>query len=116
MHDSQLGSIVHIYSPDTDVLILAIATQPQLGPEASIITDTGRRRRVIALRPIYESIGSDIAQSLPGFYSFTGSDTSGKFAGKGKQTCEKSYRNPVLPFLKYLNNLARRMLCLMKCA
>lgn len=78
---------MHIYSWDTDVFILGITKQPQLGPEASIIVSTGSRRRIIALRPIYDTVGRDIAECLPGFHSFTGTVTSGKFAGKGKQTC-----------------------------
>ena len=74
-------------SPDTDVFILALRRQPELGAGLSMIVGTTEGRRVVPLKQIYDAIGPDIANSLPGFHAFTGSDTTGKFWGKGKQSC-----------------------------
>ena len=90
LYAANLGNTVHILSPDTDVFVLAVRRQPQLGDGVCMIVGTGDKRRVVALKPIHDAIGSDIAQSLPGFHAFTGSDTTGKFGGKGKTTCWKA--------------------------
>ena len=83
------GVEVQIMSPDTDVMILALRRYPKLGLNPSFITGVGSRRRVVYLKPIYDSIGERLAAALPGFHAFTGCDTTGRFAGKGKQRCWK---------------------------
>ena len=90
LYASAQGQTVHIMSPDTDVFILALRRQPELGDGACLILGTGDKRRVVLLKPIYTALGPNLAQSLPGFHAFTGSDTTGKFAGKGKLTCWKT--------------------------
>ena len=52
-----------------------------------MIVKTGDRRLVLPIKPIYSALGQDLAESLLGFHTFTGSDSTGKFAGKGKRTC-----------------------------
>ena len=80
-------SIVHILSPDTDVLVLALRYFPSIGSDACVYLGTGQKQRLVQLKPIYDIIGSDMAAALPGFHNFTGCDTTGRFAGKGKLTC-----------------------------
>jgi hypothetical protein len=74
-------------SPDTDVFLLALRYLPDIGKEAKLIHGSGTNRREIALQPIYDVLGDTLASALPAFHSFTGSDTTGKFSGKGKLTC-----------------------------
>ena len=81
------GGIVHILSPDTDMFILALQHFPSIGREACVYLGTGQKQHLVPLKPIYDIIGSDMAAALPGFHSFTGCDTTGRFAGKGKLTC-----------------------------
>ena len=74
-------------SPDTDVFVLTVRRQPQLGDGVFMIVGTGDKWRLVPLQPIYDAIGPNVAQSLPEFHAFTGSDTTGRFTGKGKLTC-----------------------------
>ena len=88
---SRLGKTPHIYSCDTDVLVLALRRVPDLQPESTIIMGTGDQRRMIKLRTIYMTIGPERAAALPGFHTLTGCDTTGHIRGKGKSTCLKLF-------------------------
>jgi hypothetical protein len=77
---------IHILSPDTDVLVLAIRRLPQLGSDTCVIR---ARNKPVLLQPTYDALGENLAAALPGFHAFTGCDTVGRFYGKGKQTCWK---------------------------
>ena len=80
-----------IQSPDTDVFLLAIRRFPLLPLATKFITGTGPSRRTIPLKPIYDCLGEVAASALPGFHAFTGADQTGRFAGKGKLTCWKTF-------------------------
>ena len=43
--------------------------------------------QLVPTHAIYDANGADMACALPGVNSFTGSDTTRKLAGKGKQIC-----------------------------
>ena len=88
---SRQGNTVHIYSCDTDVLVLALRRVADLKPNSVIITGTGDRRRQIKLKPIYVALGAERAAALPGFHALTGSDTTGHIKGKGKSSCFKVF-------------------------
>ena len=81
-----------IQSPDTDVLVLTIRRLPVLPPQTNFITGTGPSRRIIPLEPIYSKLGEHTAAALPGFHAFTGADQTGRFAGKGKLMCLKTFQ------------------------
>jgi hypothetical protein len=104
LHAVRSGTEVQIISPDTDVLLLALRRYPQLGHNPSFVTGVGVKRRTISLKPIYDSIGERLAASLPGFHAFTGCDSTGHFAGKGKQACwkvlKKSTNNVIEAFIQ----------------
>jgi len=51
------GFIVHIYSQDIDVLLLALRTVPELGSKAALITGSGERRHKVMLKPISRNLG-----------------------------------------------------------
>ena len=78
---------IHILSPDIDVFVLALRHFPELGNKTCVILGTGTKQRVVPLKPIYTALGPEIVAALPGFHCFTGCDTTGRFAGKGKATC-----------------------------
>ena len=80
-------SIVHILSPDIDVFLLALRYFPSIGSEACVYLGPDQMQQLVPLKPIYNIISSDMAAALPGFHSFTGFDTTGRFAGKGKLAC-----------------------------
>ena len=84
---ASVGATVHILSPDTDVYIIALKYQPILGELAAVITGQGNNREAVHLKPIYDAIGSEIAAA---FHFFTGCETVGRFARKGKPSCWKA--------------------------
>jgi hypothetical protein len=53
---AKAGSIFHIYSQDTDVLLLALRRVPLdlLGEQAALLMGTGDRHRLVLLKPIYD--------------------------------------------------------------
>ena len=108
------GAEVTIISPDTDVLLLALRRYRQLGHNPFFVTAVGNKKRVIFLKHICDSIGERIAAALPGFHAFTGCDTTGHFAGKGKQGCWKALKNHQLMSLKPLYNLAQTLQFLLR--
>ena len=45
---------------------------------------------LIPLGPIVHALGTAKAAALPGFHAFSGTDVTGRFAGKGKLNCQKA--------------------------
>ncbi len=84
---ASVGATVHILSPDTDVFVIALKYQPMLGEEAAVIRGQGSNKEAVQLKPIYDPIETEFATALPSFHAFTGFDTVGRFAGKGKLSC-----------------------------
>lgn len=75
------ASTIRIYSPDTDVLVLALRRFTQLFDNTSFVTGVQQRRRVIPLKPILEALGVEKAAALPGFHAISGADNTGSFYG-----------------------------------
>ena len=63
------GNTVHIYSCDTDVLVLALRRVPDLKANSVIIMGTGDKQRQIKLKPIYVALGAKRAAALTGFHA-----------------------------------------------
>ena len=89
---SQGATYISIHSQDTDVLVLSIRHFPQLCQKTSLIRGFGRSRKVIPIQPIFQALGPIRSKALPAFHAFTGSDITGRFAGKGKATCWRALR------------------------
>ena len=89
----QGASSIRIYSPDTDVLVLFLHQYPQLCQDVYIVTGAGQRRRTIPLKPIYEALGGSKVDALPGLHAFSGADITGSFAGKGKLSFWKAFKD-----------------------
>ena len=75
------------YSPDTDVLVLALRRYPDLCSNSCFVTGTGTSRRVINLKSIADALGPIKTAALPAFHALTGADVTGSFSGKGKAIC-----------------------------
>ena len=84
---AKAGCTVHIYSLDTDVLVLALKRVPQLGKNVAMVMGTGDRRRLIMLEPIYNALGSEKATGLCKWHALTGCDKTGHINGKSKKAC-----------------------------
>jgi hypothetical protein len=81
------GMNVHIYSQDTDVLLLALRRTPLLGNHSALIMGTSERRRKVFLQPIYDKLGPEKSAALINWHALTGCDTTGHIQGKGKKGC-----------------------------
>ena len=73
---------VVIDSPDTDVLLLMIYMYPLLPSATNFRTGKGQLKSMIGVQPIYNKLGSRHATAILSFQSFTGSDSSGRLAGR----------------------------------
>jgi len=78
-------------SPDTDVLILLIEVYQRLPAVTSFLTGRRNLRRNIAVQPICEKLGEKGTSTMIDFYVFTGSDMSGRFAGRSLDCCFKVF-------------------------
>ena len=70
------ASMLSIQPPDTDVFVLAIRRFPKLCNKTKFITGVGSTKRRIALLPVYEALGSENADALPGFHAFSSTNRS----------------------------------------
>ena len=73
-----------IHSPDTDVVVLAVYFQSQMGVPLWVKTGTRKKPRFFDTRAIATVIGVDICTALPGMHAFTGTDSTSAFVGRGK--------------------------------
>ncbi len=80
-----------VSSPDTDVLLLLVYMYPSLPISTTFLTGKGKTKRNISVQSIYSNLGSKRASALLGFHALTGSDVSGRFAGRTKDSCFKAF-------------------------
>ena len=93
-HICQSTENVVIHTPDTDVLLIAIAASGQIPGSLFIRTGTKNKARIISINKVKQSLilrydlqNIDIQLLLKSFLSFhelTGCDTTSSFSGKGK--------------------------------
>lgn len=99
------GLTVHIYSQDTDVLLLAIRRVPLLGENPAMLMGTKDRRRLIELQPIYDVLGEDKAEALCKWHALTGCDTTGHIRGKSKKACLQAFLKADATTVAAINSL-----------
>ena len=106
---SRLMSNVHIMTPDTDVFVLALQKLHLMSNKVSMLVGTGSTRRLVKLQPIHQALDENLAAGIVGFHAFTGSDTTGRIAGKGKQTCWKLFKKANKDILKAFAQLGQTL-------
>ena len=82
-----------VYSPDTDVFLLLIYYYQNLPMATKFRTGKGNALRDINVGSCFESLGPRRSSALLGFHTFTGCDQTGKFSGKSKSSCWKTFIN-----------------------
>ena len=82
---------VVVESPDTDVFLLMISMYHLLPPNISFKTGKGDKTREIDIGLVCQALGEKHALALLGFHALTGTDVSGKFAGRTKEFCFKIF-------------------------
>ena len=97
-HAVQNGSAaVVIRSPDTDVAILAIVLQPEIGAPLFFRTGTKARSRFIDIQAVRAKRCSAVCNALLGLHALTGCDSCSAFKRKGKKSAlDLLYSSPVL--------------------
>ena len=80
-----------VCSPDTDVLLLLLYWYPHLCTKTRFLTGKVSTKRLIRVKPLYTALGEEKAIALLGFQAFTGADTTGRFSGKTKALCFKTF-------------------------
>ena len=70
---------IKIFSPDTDVFVLALRRYLELCVDTSFVTGRGQRHRNIQLCPIVRALGAARTAALPGFHAWSGADVTGSF-------------------------------------
>ena len=99
---------VVIASPDTDVLLLMIQMYPSLPCDIIFLTGKSNLRRNIPFQPVYNKLGHRRASAILGFHAQTGSDMSGRFAGRSKEWCFKVFMACDDDILNALESLGQR--------
>ena len=84
-------SVVHSYSQDIDILLLALRRLPLLGRSPAMMKGTSDRRRIIPFLPIYDTLGEAKAKSLCKWHAVTGYDTTSCINGKSKKDCHDEF-------------------------
>ena len=75
------------FSPDTDVLVLAIANYDLLPKNTAVSMTSG----ILQIEPLWNILGSEKAKALPALHAFSGADTTGRFSRVGKATWFKIF-------------------------
>jgi hypothetical protein len=73
----------HVFSPDTDVLVLVLRRYHELTPEFGVFLGRSMRR-FVQVASIYKALGPLKASALPGLHGRPGANVTGSFANKGK--------------------------------
>jgi hypothetical protein len=96
---------LYVDSPDTDVALLLISFFKELPSSCTFLTGKNDSRRKIDIKQIYDNLGPDRVSAILGFHALTGCDTTGKFAGRSKETAFKLFLNANESILKALASL-----------
>ena len=78
-----------VFADDTDILVLLLAHFSHLSPNVYMYMKSGK----VCIKDIHAAIGPGKAKALLGFHTFTGCDTTGRFAGKSKITWLRHFLN-----------------------
>lgn len=71
-HASFSHDRIMVKCSDTDVLVLCIANQTNIGKPLYMITGTANKRCIIDVSAISYALGEDLCHCLPGFHAFSG--------------------------------------------
>ena len=98
---SPSSAAITIFSPDTDVLVLAIPNYHLMANNTSVSMVSG----VVPIRPMWVALGEERAKALSAFHAFTGADNIGRFSGIGKKTWFKAFLNAESNSIRALEKL-----------
>ena len=79
---SGVNAQLTVFSPDTDVLVLAIANYDLLPKNTTVSMASAD----LCIQAFWDVLGPDKAKALPALHAFSGSDTTGRFSQVAKPT------------------------------
>jgi len=82
-----------VSSPNTGVLLLLVHMYPHLPVSIVFLTGKGRLKRNVSVCNIYNNLGQKRASALLGLHTMTGSNVTGRFAGRTKDWCFQTMRS-----------------------
>ena len=94
-----------IQSQDTDVLVLMLWTYKILCLDTTLTAETEGKGRSTPLGPLYEVVGEDLVNALPGFHALSGCDQTGTISGKSKVCFSNNLKKAKLPMLDAFSSL-----------
>ena len=89
---------------------MMVQMYPSLPCDISFLTGNGNLKRNIPVQPVYNKLRHMSASSILGFHDQTGSDMSGRFAGRTKEWCFRVFMACDDDILNYLKSLGHRCL------
>ena len=84
---------VVICSEDTDVFIMSLAFCDRIKTPLFQKCGTRTRTRLVDIRKVAATVGTEVCRALIGLHAYTGCDTVSAFAGKGKASALKLLTN-----------------------
>ena len=105
LHASTIDNDAHltVYASDTDIFLQVINAYEDLPKDTVFVSRTSE----IAVSESYKYLGKERANSIIGFHAFTGTDMTGKFAGRSKETCFKQFLSADVDILSALAKLGK---------
>lgn len=106
VHAAREYEAVVICSEDTDVFILCLAFHDRIGKPLFLKCGTKTRRRIVDIRKVAATVGTDVCRALIDMHAYTGCDAVSAFAGKGKVkalkllTSNKEHQNTFLSWAR----------------
>ena len=73
-----------VKTPDTDIFVILLFHAPSIALTIFIDVGTGKRRKIVNVSEMAESLGLDQCRMILGLYVFTGEDATSSFKGKCK--------------------------------
>ena len=90
------------------MLLLTIQMYQSLPCDIIFLTGKSNLRKNISVQPLYNKLGHIRASAILGFHAHTGSDMSGRFAGRSKEWCFKVFMACDDDILNALESLGHR--------
>jgi hypothetical protein len=86
LHAAKMSKNINLFvdSPDTDVALLLTYHYKEIPQNTYFVTGTKQQRRTISIKALYDTLGPKKTSALLGMHAITGSDTTGKLAGRTK--------------------------------
>ena len=104
------ANVIQVRTVDTYVVVILVGTFHEMSAlhpleDIWVAFGMGKNFHFLSIKSISEYLGKEVSQGLPVFHSFTGSDTTSAFRGKGKKSAWQAWQS-VMHFTDTLQHIA----------